>query len=59
LVPAATNPFAKKPAGEKAANPFAKKNTTTSKALEKSNTFFQKVDAAEAAGASGKSEAIM
>ncbi|KAG8966448.1 hypothetical protein FRC03_011986 [Tulasnella sp. 419] len=43
----AVNPFAKKPAPEKSANPFAR-NVSNNKSIVKSNSFFEKVDAAEA-----------
>lgn len=40
------NPFARKP-GQEARNPFARKADVNGKTIQKSESFFEKVDAAE------------
>ncbi|KAG8903969.1 hypothetical protein FRB99_002448 [Tulasnella sp. 403] len=47
------NPFARKPGAEKPPNPFAR-GANGNKSIVKSNSFFEKVDAAEADAANGK-----
>ncbi|KAL1759502.1 hypothetical protein FB107DRAFT_271069 [Schizophyllum commune] len=49
-----TNPFARKPGQETNRNPFAKKAGDVNKTIQKSESFFEKVDAAETGTAKPK-----
>ncbi|KAL1748703.1 hypothetical protein HDZ31DRAFT_79559 [Schizophyllum fasciatum] len=49
-----TNPFARKPGQDNNRNPFAKRGIDGNKTIQKSESFFEKVDAAETGGAKPK-----
>ena len=55
---AGTNPFAKKPATDMSRNPFAR-NADGNKSLHKSDSFFDKVDAAETGISKNKSKGFL